>query len=464
METYVSPLTSRYASPQMSLIFSPKFKYMTWRRLWVALANAERELGVEITPEQIREMEANVDTIDFANVKTYEREFKHEVMAHIHAYGDQCPLAKGIIHLGATSSFVMDNTDLIQMKEGLILIREKLSIFLSQLNHIALNYADTSCLAYTHLQIAQPTTVGKRFSLYLQDFLADFKELLHLLDDFPFLGVKGATGTQAAFLTLFDQDHEKVRRLDTLVTEKMGFDRSFKVASQTYPRKMDMRILSTLSGLAVSAHKFATDLRLLANFGEVTEAFDENQIGSSAMPHKQNPIRSERICSLARYLISLWENTAYTASTQWLERTLDDSANRRLTLPGAFLTADSLLNLLLNITPKLKIHKNIIEKNLKEKLPFLALENLLISAAKDGGDRQEVHEKLRQSAKSATSGEELIQLLEKDIPKADIEKFLSKENFSGRSKEQVIEFLKLEVEPILQKHLLPGYSIPIIEI
>jgi adenylosuccinate lyase len=463
LKLYQSPLTSRYASPEMSYLFSPYFKYLTWRKLWVALAKGEKHLGVAITDSQIKALEAAVEKIDLSQAEEFERTFRHDVMAHIHAYGEQCPEAKGVIHLGATSCYVTDNGDLIQMREALKLIRVKLVQVVRQLHSFAAQYAHLPCLSYTHFQPAQPTTVGKRACLWIQDLLIDLHDLKYTLDDIHFLGVKGATGTQASFVTLFGGDHAKVKQLEQFVARELSFNHVVPISGQTYTRKQDIRILNVLSSFAASIHKFATDLRLLAHLKEVDEPFADKQVGSSAMPYKRNPMRSERICGLARFLLSLHENPLYTEATQWLERTLDDSANRRLYIPEAFLTADAILNLLCNVTAGLIVHPRMIAKHLEEELPFLATEHILMEAVNQGKDRQEIHERLR--IHSLEAGR---RIKEEGLPSdlftriaADsaigfslkkLHEIARAEHFIGRSTEQVHEFLNAEVVPTLAKY------------
>ena len=470
---YESPLSTRYASQEMQKIFSPHFKYQTWRKLWVALAKSEKELGLPISDNQIAEMEAQTDNIDFEKVRFYEKETRHEVMAHIYAYGEVCPLAKGIIHLGATSAYVMDNGDLVQLLSGVTLIKERLILLIEKLNHLALKHAGTPCLAYTHFQPAQATTFGKRVSLYLQDFLTDFKDLLYLLEDFPFLGAKGAIGTQASFLALFEGDEEKVISLDKKITEEMGFTKSYSISSQTFPRKQELRILSLLAGIASSAHKCATDLRLLAHLGELEESFGQNQVGSSAMPHKRNPILSERVCGLSRFITNLWHNAADNASQQWLERSLDDSSNRRLTLPEAFLSTDAVLVLLYTILDSLTLYPKLMETHLQEHLPYISIEVLLAKAVLKGKDRQQTHEHLKQLSFEAleskrTTGHTpdlLSKMLEEmELSTDEVSEDLKLENLTGRAKQQVIEFLKGEVEPLLEKHLVEEKPMPKLEV
>lgn len=463
LKHYQSPLSNRYASDEMSFLFSPHYKFLTWRKLWVALAKAQKKLGLPITERQVTALEKAVEKIDISKADEYEKKFRHDVMAHIHAFGDQCPDARGIIHLGATSCFVTDNGDLIQMREGLQILRNKVLQVIRQLHPFAQKYASLPCLSYTHFQAAQPTTVGKRACLWLQDFLMDLSDIEHVLDKMHFLGVKGATGTQASFLALFEGDHNKVKKLEELVAKEMGFSHLFQITGQTYTRKQDIRIISALSSFASSAHKFATDLRLLAHLKEIEEPFAEKQIGSSAMPYKRNPMRSERICGLARFLISLNENPLYTEATQWFERTLDDSANRRLYLPEAFLTADAILNLLCNITTGIIVHPKVIEKHLHDELPFLATEHILMESVQRGKDRQAVHEHLRvHSLESSRRIKEeglpcdLLERIVKDkqigLSKAEITELTHIKHFIGRAVEQTHDFLNEEVAPILKKY------------
>lgn len=454
MHEYKSPLTERYASEEMSTIFSPQYKHTIWRKLWIALAKAEKALGLSITQEQIEELERHYQTIDFAAAEKQESLLHHDVMAHIQVFGEQCPLAKPIIHLGATSCYVTDNTDIIQMRAGLGILLLKLTQVIQQLASFAEKYKELACLGFTHLQPAQLTTVGKRTCLWIQDLLMDFQELEYRLENLRFLGVKGATGTQASFLALFDNDHNKVQQLDHLVADDLGFTNVFLVSGQTYTRKQDVQIINAIAGIAVSAHKFATDLRLLAHLKEIEEPFEEKQVGSSAMPYKRNPILAERICSLSRFLLSLAENPSYTAATQWLERTLDDSANRRLCLPEAFLTCDSILNLLLKVTASLVVYPKMIERHIQEELPFMATENILMACVKQGGDRQELHEKIRKHSKAAADNvklngqnNDLLDRLTQDptfnLSKEKIAKILNVKNFIGCAPQQVDEFLKI---------------------
>ena len=393
--TYESPLCSRYASSEMQEVFSPDMKFKTWRRLWIALAEAEKELGLNITDEQIEELKKYKDDINYEVAEAKEKEFRHDVMAHIHAYGEQCPNARGIIHLGATSCYVGDNTDIIIMHEGLKIIRKKLIAVIAKLSEFALKYKDLPTLGFTHFQPAQLVTVGKRATLWIQDLVMDLEEMDFVLSNIKLLGSKGTTGTQASFLSLFDGDEEKVKKLDKLVAQKMGYDKVFAVSGQTYTRKLDSRILNLLSSIAQSAYKFSNDMRLLQSMKEVEEPFEKNQIGSSAMAYKRNPMRSERISSLARYVIVDALNPAITASTQWFERSLDDSANKRISIPEAFLAVDAILNIYINIAEGMVVYPKVIEKHILEELPFMATENILMEAVKRGGDRQELHERIR---------------------------------------------------------------------
>ncbi len=463
LNQYQTPLSHRYASKEMSFLFSPRNKFTTWRKLWIALAESQKELGLHITDAQIQAMKNALDRLDLEKVKGYEKEFRHDVMAHLHAFADECPEARGIIHLGATSCYLTDNTDLLQMREALQLISHKILQAIRNLAYFAEKHSALACLSYTHFQPAQPTTLGKRACLWLQDLLIDFHACQHTLSTLRFLGVKGATGTQASFLTLFNADSQKVKALETLVAQKMGFSSVFAISGQTYTRKQDIGIFSTLASLASSLHKCATDIRLLAHLKEVEEPFGNKQIGSSAMPYKHNPMRSERLCSLARFLISLSDNPLYTEATQWFERTLDDSAGRRLAIPEAFLTADAILSLLINITEGLVVHPKIIAKNLHAELPFLATEVILMHAVKKGKDRQTVHERLRLHSLEASQrikGEglegNLLEAIAQDpeigLSASELQHLLASENFVGRSVEQTREFLTEEVLPLLKKH------------
>ncbi len=473
--TYESPLSTRYASEESSFLFSSEYKFVTWRRLWIALARAQKTLGLDIRLDQIEEMEKHLHQIDYQKAADYEQQFRHDVMAHIHTFGDLCPKARSIIHWGATSCFVTDNTDLIQMYEGLKILGGKLVQVIRHLAAFASVHADLPCLSYTHFQPAQPTTVGKRACLWVQDLLIDLKDLETLLGDFRFLGVKGATGTQASFLLLFKNDQAKVKKLDKLVADEMGFAKLFAISGQTYTRKQDMRVMSVLAGIAASAHKFATDMRLLAHLKELDEPFSSKQVGSSAMPHKRNPMRCERICGLARFLLSLAENPAYTAATQWLERTLDDSANRRLSIPEAFLTADAVLNLLADVTLKIPVYPKVIQRHLEEELPFMAVENILMEAVTRGKDRQKIHERLKEHSQKASllikeKGESphLLKTLATDpeigLSEKEISALAQVDLFIGRAPMQVREFLKDEVEPSLKKYDGQSIKLPSVEI
>ena len=396
--TYESPLSSRYASDEMLRLFSADKKFSTWRRLWVALARGEMELGLPVTAEQVAELEAHLDDINYDSAAQWEKKLRHDVMAHIHAYGEQCPKAMPIIHLGATSCYVGDNTDLILMREGLGLIRDKLVRVLAVLADFSDKYKSLPTLGFTHFQPAQLVTVGKRATLWMNELLMDLDEVEYRIDRLPLRGVKGTTGTQASFLELFEGDHEKVLELDRKIAKEMGFTSTVPVCGQTYSRKVDAAVLATLSGIAQSASKFATDLRLLCHLKEVEEPFEKNQIGSSAMPYKRNPMRSERICSLARYVMVDALNPAVTASTQWFERTLDDSSNKRISVPEAFLAVDAILNIYENVVSGLVVHEKVIEKHILEELPFMASENIMMDAVKRGGDRQALHERIRTHA------------------------------------------------------------------
>ncbi len=459
-EKYASPFSARYTSPEMSQLFSAQLKISTFRRLWTSLAKAEKKLGLPITKKQVDLLQAHVDHIDFDLADAYEKKFKHDVMAHIYAFGDACPEAKGIIHLGATSSFVTDNTDLIQLKKGLQILLNKLVHVVRLLSQFAKQEAHSPCLAYTHFQPAQPTTIGKRAALWLQDLLLDAEEMERQISQLPFLGAKGATGTQSSFLALFEGDAAKVKKLEQLVAEDFGFTKVLPISGQTYTRKIDLNVLNSLESFAASAHKMATDIRLLAHEGELLESFAEMQIGSSAMPYKRNPIYSERICGLARFVMSLAQNPAYTAATQWLERSLDDSSNRRLCIPESFLGADAILNLLIHLLSHLHVDRIRATENLNGQIHHLAMENILMLAVKKGADRQIVHEKLRKLAKEKNP--DLAKELGLD-PK-ELKEHLSPPNLIGRAPEQVLEFLKSEIEPFLSKHKHISPSVPQIEI
>ncbi len=454
------PLASRYASREMLAIWSEENRYRTWRRVWVALAEAEAELGLPITPEQIEELRANIDNLDLDRARELERELRHDVMAHVHAYGEQCPQARGIIHLGATSAFVTDNADLILIRSALDLLLPRLARVVLQLADFAGQHRDLPCLAFTHFQPAQPTTVGKRATLWCWDFLTDLQRLESFRENLMCRGAKGTTGTQASYLALFQGNSEKVRRLDELVARKLGFSRSFPVTGQTYPRKVDAELIGLLGGIGASAHKFAVDLRLLASRRELEEPWGQKQVGSSAMPHKRNPMRSERICSLARYLIELPGTLWQTAATQWLERSLDDSAVRRIVLPEAFLAADAILRLVETILTGLVVHREVIARNLAEELPFLATELILMEAAKRGADRQEAHERLRQHALAAaervksTGTNDLLDRLKRDPYFSGLpwDELLNPRKYVGRAPEQVDEFLREWIAPVRARY------------
>ncbi|NLL05108.1 MAG: adenylosuccinate lyase [Clostridiaceae bacterium] len=461
--TYESPLNSRYASSEMQEIFSPDMKFKTWRRLWIALAEAEKELGLNITNEQIEELKSQKDNINYELAEAKEKEFRHDVMAHIHAYGELCPSAKGIIHLGATSCYVGDNTDIIIMHEGLKILKKKLIAVISKLTEFALKYKDFPTLGFTHFQPAQLVTVGKRATLWIQDLVLDLEEMDFVLSNMRLLGSKGTTGTQASFLSLFEGDNEKVKKLDRLIAQKMGYDKVFAVSGQTYSRKFDSRILNVLSSIAQSAYKFSNDMRLLQNMKEVEEPFEKNQIGSSAMAYKRNPMRSERISSLARYVIVDTLNPAITASTQWFERSLDDSANKRISVPEAFLAVDAILNIYINIADGMVVYPKVIEKHILEELPFMATENIMMEAVKRGGDRQELHERIRVHSMEAAKmvkvegkKNDLIERIAADpafnLNLDELKSVLEPKNYVGRSPQQVEEFVDEVVKPILEEN------------
>ncbi|WP_425398278.1 adenylosuccinate lyase [Aeoliella sp.] len=460
-ELYSNPLITRYASRQMASIWGDQKKFSTWRRLWVALAEAQAELGLPIAEAQLDELRAKVDDVDFVAAASYEKKLRHDVSAHIHVYKDQCLRAGGIIHLGATSNFVVDNTDLILIRESLELVRGRLVSVIDALGTFAAEHRDLATLGFTHLQPAQPTTVGKRATLWAYDLVLDLEEVEHRLATLAARSTKGTTGTQASFLELFDDDHEKVVKLEKLVAEKMGFENIYAVTGQTYPRKVDHQILSTLSGIAASCHKAATDIRILAHRKELEEPFEEKQVGSSAMPYKRNPMRSERICGIARFAMSLESSGADTHATQWMERTLDDSANRRLTLPQAFMAVDAILSIYHNVASGLVVYPNVVAKHLNEELPYMATENFMMQAATAGGDRQELHEKIRQHAKAAADAvkkegkeNDLIQRLKQDemFSAADLDTPIDAQTLVGRAPQQVDAFLADVVEPIRQKY------------
>ncbi len=459
-DIYTSPLSERYASREMQFVFSPDNKFRTWRKLWIALAETEQELGLPITDEQIAELKAAKDDINYDVAKQREKEVRHDVMSHVYAYGRQCPKAAGIIHLGATSCYVGDNTDVIIMREGLYIVRKKLINILGELASFAEKYKDMPTLGFTHFQPAQPTTVGKRATLWMQDLVMDLHDLDYIISQLKLLGSKGTTGTQASFLELFDGDHEKCREADRRIARKMGFTECFPVSGQTYSRKLDSRVLNVLSGIAQSASKFSNDIRLLQHMKEVEEPFEKNQIGSSAMAYKRNPMRSERITSLARFVMMDCLNPAVTAATQWFERTLDDSANKRLSVPEAFLAVDGILDLYMNVVDGLVVYPKVIRAHLMNELPFMATENIMMDAVKAGGNRQELHERIRQHSMAAGrvvkeegKPNDLVQRIAADpafdMTEEQIMAVMKPENFVGRAPEQVEEFLAEVVRPIL---------------
>jgi adenylosuccinate lyase len=458
-----NPLTERYASSEMAYVFSPEFKFVTWRKLWIALAEAEKELGLPITEAQIDEMRAFAESVNYEEADKREREVRHDVMAHVHAFGLQATSAKGIIHLGATSAWVGDNTDLIQMRDGLRIIRRRVVTLVSKLRAFALEWKDTPTLAFTHFQPAQLTTVGKRATLWLHDLLLDLEEIEFRLATIRFLGAKGATGTQASFLKLFDGDADKVQKLEELVTRKAGFETCYPVSGQTYSRKVDAQIIATLGSFAQSASKFAFDMRLLQHMHELEEPFEEHQIGSSAMAYKRNPMRAERIDSLARHLIVNTQNPAHTAATQWFERTLDDSANRRIAIPEAFLAADALALIYDNIVSGIHVHEEVIAANVARELPFIATENFMMEGVRRGGDRQELHERVRVHAKAAADRlkagagtNDLLDRIAADpafrMSADELSSLARADAFVGLSPRQVAWFVEREVDPVLRKH------------
>lgn len=462
-EFYVSPLSERYAGKEMKDLFSPLTKFRTWRRLWIALAESEKELGLPITDEQIKELKAFKDDINFEEAKAREKEVRHDVMSHVYAYGLQCPSAKGIIHLGATSCYVGDNTDIILMAEGLKLLRKKLISAIARLSDFAEKYAALPTLAYTHYQAAQPTTVGKRATLWINELLLDLEDLDYVLSTLKLLGSKGTTGTQASFLELFEGDHDKCKELDKKIAEKMGFTACYAVSGQTYSRKVDTRVLNVLSGIAQSAHKFSNDIRLLQHMKQVEEPFEKHQIGSSAMAYKRNPMRSERMAALANYVIVNNTNPAITAATQWFERTLDDSANKRLSVPEGFLATDGILELYNNIADGLVVYPKVIEAQLMAELPFMATENIMMDAVKAGGDRQELHERIRthsmaaaKTVKEEGKPNDLLHRIAQDpafnISEEEIKKIIKPENFTGRAEQQTLDFISEIVKPILREN------------
>jgi adenylosuccinate lyase len=460
-DRYVSPLSERYASREMQYIFSPDMKFRTWRKLWIALAETEKELGLNITQEQIDELKANADNINYEVAKEREKQVRHDVMSHVYAYGVQCPKAKGIIHLGATSCYVGDNTDIIVMTEALKLVRKKLVNVIAELAKFAEEHKALPTLAFTHFQPAQPTTVGKRATLWMQEFLLDLEDLDFVLSTMKLLGSKGTTGTQASFLELFDGDQETIDKIDPMIAQKMGFKECYPVSGQTYSRKVDTRVLNVLAGIAASAHKFSNDIRLLQHLKEVEEPFEKSQIGSSAMAYKRNPMRSERIASLSRFVMVDALNPAITSATQWFERTLDDSANKRLSVPEGFLAIDGILDLCLNVVDGLVVYPKVIEKRLRSELPFMATENIMMDAVKAGGDRQELHEKIRELSMEAgrnvkVEGKDnnLLELIAADpafnMTLEDLQKTMDPAKYTGRAAVQVDNFLKKVVHPVLE--------------
>lgn len=462
-DIYETPLGSRYASKEMQYLFSPDMKFRTWRRLWIALAETEQELGLEITDEQIAELKEHADDINYEVAQAREKIVRHDVMSHVYAYGQQCPKAAGIIHLGATSCYVGDNTDVIVMNEAMKLIRKKLVNVIAELAKFADQYKDLPTLAFTHFQPAQPTTVGKRAALWLQDLVMDLEDVQHQIDGAKLLGCKGTTGTQASFLELFDGDHAKCRELDRRIAEKMGYTGCFAVSGQTYSRKLDSRILNVLSGIAQSATKFSNDIRLLQHLKEIEEPFEKGQIGSSAMAYKRNPMRSERIASLARYVMVDALNPAITAATQWFERTLDDSANKRISIPEAFLAVDGILSLYLNVVDGLVVYPKVIEQRLMKELPFMATENIMMDAVKRGGNRQELHERIRvhsmeagRQVKAEGKENDLLERIAADetfgVTLDELKDILDPAKYVGRSPEQVTEFLTECINPILEQY------------
>ncbi len=462
-ECYVSPLSERYASKEMQYIFSPDMKFRTWRKLWIALAEAEHELGLPVTEEQIAELKAHQDDINYDVAKAREKECRHDVMSHVYAYGVQCPGAKGIIHLGATSCYVGDNTDLIVMTEAMKLVRKKLVNVMSKLADFAERYKALPTLGFTHFQPAQPTTVGKRACLWLQELKFDYDDLCYVIDSMCLLGSKGTTGTQASFLELVHGDREKVKALDAKIAQKMGFSSCIPVSGQTYTRKLDTRVLNVLAGVAASAHKFSNDIRLLQHLKEIEEPFEKQQIGSSAMAYKRNPMRSERIASLARYVMVDAMNPSITSATQWFERTLDDSANKRLSVPEAFLAVDGILDLYLNVVDGLVVYDKVITKRLMSELPFMATENIMMDAVNAGGDRQELHERIRQlsmiagkNVKELGLENNLLELIAEDpmfhLSLEDLKACMDPAKYTGCAKEQTEEFLSQVIQPILDAH------------
>jgi len=458
---YENPLIERYSSKEMLHIFSADNKFQSWRKLWVALAEAEQELGLNISDTQIAELKANITNIDYELAAQKEKELRHDVMAHVHTYGAQCPTAKGIIHLGATSAYVGDNTDVIVYSQGLVHVRKQVLNLINHLSRFAAQYKELPTLGFTHFQPAQLTTIGKRACLWIQDLLMDLADLDHLLSNVKLLGVKGTTGSQARFLELFDNDHDKVKKLDTLVAQKMGFKKSFAVSGQTYSRKFDAQVLGVLSGIAQTLTKFATDIRLLQNLKEVEEPFEKSQIGSSAMAYKRNPMRSERICSLARYIIVNALNPALTASAQWFERTLDDSANKRISIPEGFLATDAILMIAMNVSENLVVYPKVVRQHIDAELPFMVTENIIMEGVKRGGDRQDLHEKIRvlsmeagHTVKVEGKPNDLIERILKDpafnLKTEDVDALMDPSLYVGRAPQQVDDFISEEVAPVLE--------------
>ena len=462
-DRYVSPLSERYASKEMQYIFSPDMKFRTWRRLWIALAETEKELGLNITQEQIDDLKAHKDDINYDVAKERERQVRHDVMSHVYAYGVQCPKAKGIIHLGATSCYVGDNTDIIVMAEALKLVQKKLVNVIAELSKFADKYKEQPTLAFTHFQPAQPTTVGKRATLWTQEFLMDLEDLEYVMGTLKLLGSKGTTGTQASFLELFEGDQETIDKIDPMIAEKMGFKNCYPVSGQTYSRKVDTRVLNILAGIAASAHKMSNDIRLLQHLKEVEEPFEKSQIGSSAMAYKRNPMRSERIASLSRYVMVDALNPAITSATQWFERTLDDSANKRLSIPEGFLAIDGILDLCLNVVDGLVVYPKVIEKHMMAELPFMATENIMMDAVKAGGDRQELHERIRElsmeagrTVKVEGKDNDLLERIAADpafnLTIDELRKSMEPSRYVGRAKEQTVTFIEKTVQPVLDAH------------
>lgn len=462
-DKYVSPLSERYASKEMQYIFSPDMKFRTWRKLWIALAETEKELGLNITEEQLAELKEHQDDINYEVAKEREALVRHDVMSHVYAYGVQCPKAKGIIHLGATSCYVGDNTDIIVMTEALKLVQQKLLNVMDELAKFAMEYKGLPTLAFTHFQPAQPTTVGKRAALWLMELKLDYDDIQYVIESMRLLGSKGTTGTQASFLELFDGDHERIKKLDKIIAQKMGYADCYPVSGQTYSRKVDMRVLNILAGIAASAHKFSNDIRLLQHLKEIEEPFEKNQIGSSAMAYKRNPMRSERIASLSNYVMVDALNPAITSSTQWFERTLDDSANKRISIPEGFLAVDGILDLYLNVVDGLVVYPKVIEKRLMSELPFMATENIMMDAVKAGGDRQELHERIRtlsmeagKNVKENGLDNNLLELIAADpsfnMTLEELKKTMDPSRYTGRAEQQVEEFITDVIRPLLDEN------------